>query len=91
MNTAGVQDALEELGDDLSDVQKSLQPLLTSALSETTKKLPLLDRAKLYTTIVYAIESLLFCRSWLPCELSTDHRPQPTSASKVSTPKNTKS
>lgn len=91
MNTAGVQDALEELGDDLSDVQKSLQPLLTSALSETTKKLPLLDRAKLYTTIVYAIESLLFCRSWLPSEPSTDHHPQPTSASKVSTPKNTKS
>ena len=62
MNTAGVEDAIEQLGGHLSELDQTLQPLLTSALSDTTKKLPLLDRAKLYVTIVYTIESLIFCR-----------------------------
>jgi exosome complex protein LRP1 len=61
MNAAGVEESLEQLSERLGELQKNLQPLLTVPLSETTKKLPLLDRAKLYTTIVYAIESLLFC------------------------------
>lgn len=72
MNTAGVASALEQLGECLGDLQKNLQPLLTGALSETTKKLPLLERAKLYATIVYAIESLLFCTATPPPRLSTD-------------------
>lgn len=56
-----MQNALKQLGGSLGDLEKNLQPLLTGALSDTTKKLPLLDRAKLYITIVYAIESLIFC------------------------------
>jgi exosome complex protein LRP1 len=34
---------------------------LKSALSETSSKLPLLDKAKLYVLVTYAIESMLFC------------------------------
>jgi len=72
MNTAGVHSALEQLSENLGDLQKNLQPLLTGALSETTKKLPLLDRAKLYITIVYAIESLIFCTTLPLAEPPTD-------------------
>jgi exosome complex protein LRP1 len=52
---------LEDLEDNIDDLEESLEPLLAAALSATTKKLPLLDRAKLYTLLVYSIESLLFC------------------------------
>jgi hypothetical protein len=62
MNTESAQESLKALSSSISDLEKQLQPLLTSALSDSTKKLPLLDRAKLYITIVYAIESLIFCR-----------------------------
>ena len=52
---------IEDLGEDIEDLKSQLQPLLSGALSETTKKLPVLDRAKLFVIIVYAIESLIFC------------------------------
>ena len=52
---------VEDLEDDVENLKTSLEPLLTTPLSEITKKLPLLDRAKAYVIAVYAIESLLFC------------------------------
>lgn len=52
---------LEDLEDNIDDLEDALEPLLTTALSLTTKKLPVLDRAKLYVLIVYSIESLIFC------------------------------
>jgi len=60
MSTANVLALLEQLEDRIDDLQDNLEPLLSNALSSTTKKLPLLDKAKLYSVIVYAIESLLF-------------------------------
>lgn len=84
MNSAGVQDALKHLSGHLSDLDQNLAPLLTTALSETTKKLPLLERAKLYSTIVYAIESLIFCRIH-PAEI-----PMPTDTPHHSIPKTPK-
>ncbi len=48
-------------GDNIDDLEENLEPLLSAALTATTKKLPLLDKAKLYVLIVYSIESLLFC------------------------------
>jgi exosome complex protein LRP1 len=56
---------LEDLEDNIDDLEESLEPLLAAALSATTKKLPLLDRAKLYTLLVYSIESLIFCTAFL--------------------------
>ncbi|CZT50993.1 related to small unique nuclear receptor co-repressor [Rhynchosporium secalis] len=44
----------------MDDLEASLQPLLKTALSETASKLPLLDKAKLYVLVTYAIESMLF-------------------------------
>ncbi len=53
---------LEQLDDEIDDLGESLAPLLKTALSETSSKLPLLDKAKLYVLVTYAIESVLFCK-----------------------------
>ncbi|KAH6716286.1 Sas10/Utp3/C1D family-domain-containing protein [Leptodontidium sp. MPI-SDFR-AT-0119] len=60
MDSTKVMSLLETLDDEIDDLEESLQPLLKSALSETASKLPLLDKAKLYVLVTYAIESMLF-------------------------------
>lgn len=62
MDSTKVMSLLETLDDEIDDLEESLQPLLKSALSETASKLPLLDKAKLYVLVTYAIESMLFCK-----------------------------
>ena len=52
------------LDDSVDDLEEALQPLLSTNLIETANKLPLLDKAKLYVLIAYAIESILFCEWW---------------------------
>ncbi len=52
---------LEQLDDEIDDLEDSLAPVLKSALSTTASKLPLLDKAKLYVLVTYAIESMIFC------------------------------
>ena len=61
MDSTHILSLLEQLDDELDDLEDSLAPLLKAALSETTSKLPLLDKAKLYVLVTYAIESMLFC------------------------------
>ena len=61
METSQLLSMLEDLEENIDDLEENLEPLLEATLSVTTKKLPLLDRAKLYTVIVYSLESLLFC------------------------------
>ncbi|OXV06164.1 hypothetical protein Egran_06071 [Elaphomyces granulatus] len=56
---------LEQLESNVDDLQKVLQPLLQGSLcisliSDMSRKLPLLDRAKLLMLITYTLESLLF-------------------------------
>jgi exosome complex protein LRP1 len=60
MNSAELLSLIDDLEGDIDDVEEQLDHLFTEPLSITTKKLPLLDKAKLYVTVVYAIESLLF-------------------------------
>jgi len=60
MDSADVLGLVEDLGDAIDDLQESLAPLLKTALSQSTSKLPLLDKAKLYVLVTYAIESILF-------------------------------
>jgi len=60
MDSSKVLSLLEQLDDEVDDLDEALSPLLKSALSETSSKLPLLDKAKLYVLVTYAIESLLF-------------------------------
>jgi exosome complex protein LRP1 len=63
MDSTKVLSLLEQLDDEVDDLEETLAPLLQTALSETSSKLPLLDKAKLYVLVTYAIESILFCKS----------------------------
>ena len=55
-----MQDLVEDLTSNIDDLEASLSPLLNSALSASTSKLPLLDKAKLYILATYALDSVLF-------------------------------
>lgn len=61
MEAAELLPALEQLDDDIDDVEETIRPLLNRSLAETSKKLPVLDKAKFYVIITYALESLIFC------------------------------
>jgi len=52
---------LEQLDDEIDDLEDSFEPILEAGLSDTASKLPLLDKAKLYILVTYAVESILFC------------------------------
>jgi hypothetical protein len=65
MDSSKVLSLLEQLDDEVDDLEDALAPLLKTALSQTSSKLPLLDKAKLYTLVTYAIESMLFCGFFL--------------------------
>lgn len=56
-----ITDLIGQLGGNLDNLQDVLGSLINTSLSETAKKLPLLDRAKLYVLATYAIESVVFC------------------------------
>lgn len=60
MDTTDLRPEVEDLADNINDLEEALAPLLNAALSASTSKLPLLDKAKLYVLTTYAIESLLF-------------------------------
>jgi len=53
---------LEQLEDNVDELEEVLRPLLQGSLciSDLSKKLPLLDRAKLHVLITYTLESLIF-------------------------------
>ncbi|OJD37409.1 exosome-associated family protein [Diplodia corticola] len=60
MDTPSLLPQVDALADNIDDLEDALGPLLQSALSTHASKLPLLDKAKLYTLVTYAIESMLF-------------------------------
>ncbi|OBT56307.1 hypothetical protein VE04_02060 [Pseudogymnoascus sp. 24MN13] len=51
---------LEQLHEEIDDLEDSLAPVLETGISDTASKLPLLDKAKLYVLVTYAVESILF-------------------------------
>src|ERR1700709_1455599 len=54
MDTKAVIGLVDELQEDLEDLEESLQPILPGSLATTSRKLPLLDRAKLNVLLVYS-------------------------------------
>jgi exosome complex protein LRP1 len=62
MDSTNIMSLLEQLDDEMDDLEESLSPLIKTALSETAAKLPLLQKAKTFTLVTYAIESMLFCK-----------------------------
>ena len=62
MENPNILSLLGELDDNIDDLDEALAPFIKSSLPDATGKLPLLDKAKLYVLITYALESMLFCR-----------------------------
>ncbi|OJJ43426.1 hypothetical protein ASPZODRAFT_136285 [Penicilliopsis zonata CBS 506.65] len=60
MDIADLTPLLEQLEDNVEDLEELIQPLFGRVLSETSKKLPVLDKAKLQVLITYTLESLIF-------------------------------
>lgn len=60
METASILPLIEQLEYDIDDLEEALQPLIQNSLPALTQKLPLLDQAKLYVLLTYAIESIIF-------------------------------
>ncbi|OJJ34208.1 hypothetical protein ASPWEDRAFT_42143 [Aspergillus wentii DTO 134E9] len=61
MDPVDLMPLLEQLDDNVDDLEEALQPILERQVSETSKKLPVLDKAKLHVLVTYALESLIFC------------------------------
>jgi len=59
---------LQVLDDNIDDLEDALSRIQHGALSDTARKLPLLDKAQLYVLMAYAIESVLFCKLQLSYE-----------------------
>ena len=61
METADIGPLLEDFEGNIDELEDIFQPFLQSSVPHNTNRLPLLDRAKTYVLITYAIESILFC------------------------------
>lgn len=61
MEVANLLPLVDRLEDNIDDLEEALEPLLSRSLDETSKKLPLLERAKLHALLTYILESLIFC------------------------------
>lgn len=61
MDVADLLPAVERLEDNIDDLEEVLEPLFKRSLEDTSKKLPLLERAKLHALLTYTLESLIFC------------------------------
>ncbi len=61
MESLRISSLLEQLDDEIDDLEDALAIVLQPMFSKTSSTLPLLDKAKLYVLVTYAIESILFC------------------------------
>ncbi|KAK1826706.1 Sas10/Utp3/C1D family-domain-containing protein [Podospora conica] len=59
MDVSDITPELEQLDVDMDKLQEALQPLLGD-MGDISSKLPLLDKAKLYVLVSYALESIIF-------------------------------
>ncbi|PWY79436.1 hypothetical protein BO94DRAFT_626341 [Aspergillus sclerotioniger CBS 115572] len=60
MEAADLLPLLEQLDDNIDDLEEALKPILESSVVATSKKLPVLDKAKFHVLVTYALESLIF-------------------------------
>ena len=61
--TAHITELIDQLDDNLDNLQDALKTIMTKSLTEIAAEHSLLDRAKLYIMVTYAIESVLFSKS----------------------------
>lgn len=64
MEVADLLPVLEQLDDDIDDLEETLAPILQRGIAESSKNLPVLDKAKLHIWLTYALESVIFCMSF---------------------------
>ncbi|KAK4452901.1 Sas10/Utp3/C1D family-domain-containing protein [Podospora aff. communis PSN243] len=72
MDVSDITPQLEKLNGDLDNLEEAIKPLLQN-MGDIASKLPLLDKAKLYVLVAYAIESLLFSSMRLNGVDAKDH------------------
>ncbi|KAB8077088.1 Sas10/Utp3/C1D family-domain-containing protein [Aspergillus leporis] len=60
MDATDLLPLLEQLDDQVDDLEEALSPVLNHAVAATSKKLPVLDKAKFHVLITYTLESLIF-------------------------------
>ncbi|CAI7668709.1 unnamed protein product [Penicillium bialowiezense] len=60
MDTTDLLPVLDQLDDNIDDLEEVLQPILAGGLFKSSNKLPVMDKAKLYVMMTYALESLIF-------------------------------
>lgn len=60
MDPVNIEPMIDELEENIDDLEIALSTLLSGPLSDTASKLPVLDRAQLYVTATWSIESILF-------------------------------
>ncbi len=63
MDSSKILTLLELLDDEIDELEEAISPLLKTTISDSASKLPLLDKAKLFILVTYAIETMLFCKS----------------------------
>lgn len=61
MDTDALTSLIAKLDGDLDQLKDALTPLLKEALIDTSRTLPLLDKAHLYILVTHIIELLLYC------------------------------
>lgn len=62
MEVSDLLPLVEQLDDNVDGLEEAIAPLLNQPLTEISKKLPVLDKAKLHVLTTYALESLIFCK-----------------------------
>ncbi|KAF2228982.1 hypothetical protein EV356DRAFT_494597 [Viridothelium virens] len=60
LDATDIGSLLDGLEGNIDKLEAALDPVVSQALSETTNKMPVLDKAKFYIFVTYAIESILF-------------------------------
>ena len=63
-NPLKIEGMIDQLEDNLDTLQDALKTILSKSLTELAADYPVLDRAKLYILVTYAIESAIFCKDF---------------------------
>lgn len=61
MDSTDLLPLLEQLEDNLDELDEVLEPVMGHSLATLSKKLPVMDKAKILVLVTYTLESLIFC------------------------------
>lgn len=65
MEASDLLPLLDQLDYNVDDLEEVLGPIVNQSLTQTSKKLPVLEKAKLNVLTTYALESLIYCKIFL--------------------------